>query len=65
MFIMMEPLLSKKREPEDRSVSKSQGGDTGHHDMRQTSKHQKDRGCKEDDKLSSYLFAHQFVHVIW
>jgi hypothetical protein len=66
MFIMMEPLLlNKKRRPEDRLMSKSQVGDTGHHDMRQTSKHQKDRGCKQDGKLSSYWFHHEFVQVMW
>jgi hypothetical protein len=65
-FIMMEPLLlNKKREHKDRSMFKSEVGHPAHSDMKQTSKHQKDRGSKQNDRLSSYWFPHQFVYVVW
>ena len=50
-FTTMEPLLNESIDPEDRFMSYSQVGDTECHDMRLTSKHQKDRECKQDNIL--------------
>lgn len=51
-FITMEPfLLNESIDPEDRFMSYSQVGDTACHDMRLISKHQKDKECKQDNRL--------------